>query len=86
LPDQAEPEQNDCDAEEIRELTVERIPLNPRLVLASYEVDGRKQVVRVMVGINRNFKVRMRLKAQRGSGENALWRLIGKRPRLPGRW
>ena len=61
LPDQAEPEQNDCDAEEIRELTVERIPLNPRMVLASYEVDGRKQVVRVMVGINRNFKVRMRL-------------------------
>ena len=44
------------------------------------------EVVRVVVGVNRNFKVRMRLKAQRGADENARWRLIGRRPRLPGRW
>jgi hypothetical protein len=73
-------------AEEIRELVVERLPLNPRMVLASYEEDGVKRVVRVWVGVNRNFKVRMRLKAQRGADENAPWRLIGRRPRLPGRW
>jgi hypothetical protein len=72
--------------EEIRELVVERLPLNPKMVLASYEKDGQKRVVRVVVGVNRNFKVRMRLKAQRGADENAPWRLIGRRPRLPGRW
>jgi hypothetical protein len=72
--------------EKIRELEVVRIPLNPRLVLASLDEGGPKQVVRVWVGVNRNFRPRMRLRAKRGSGENALWRLIGKRPRLPGRW
>jgi len=86
LSDQAQLEQGGCDAEEIRELVVERIVPNPRMVLASYEKDGQKRVVRVVVGVNRNFKVRMRLKAQRGSDENAPWRLIGRRPRLPGRW
>jgi len=72
--------------EEIRELEVVRVVPNPRMVLASYEKDGQKRVVRVVVGVNRNFKVRMRLKAQRGSDENTRWRLIGRRPRLPGRW
>ena len=73
--------------EEIRELGVVRIPANPRLVLANYEqLDGVQQLVRVWVGINRNFKPRMRLKARRGESENAPWRLVGKRPRLPGRW
>jgi len=86
LSDQAQLEQGGCDAEEIRELVVERIVPNPRMVLASYEKDGQKRVVRVVVGVNRNFKVRMRLKAQRGADENAPWRLIGRRPRLPGRW
>jgi len=86
LSDQAQPEQGGCGAEEIRELVVERIVPNPRMVLASYEKDGQKRVVRVVVGVNRNFKVRMRLKAQRGADENAPWRLIGRRPRLPGRW
>ena len=86
LSDQAQLEQGGCDAEEIRELVVERIVPNPRMVLASYEKDGQKRVVRVVVGLNRNFKVRMRLKAQRGADENAPWRLIGRRPRLPGRW
>jgi len=86
LSDQAQLEQGGCDAEEIRELVVERIVPNPRMVLASYEKDGQKRVVRVVVGVNRNFKVRMRLKAQRGADENARWRLIGRRPRLPGRW
>jgi hypothetical protein len=85
-PVPVEPDQGGCGAEEIRELVVERVPQNPRLVLASYTVAGRKEIVRVWVGVNRNFKVRMRLKAERGTGENALWRLIGKRPRLPGRW
>src|SRR5262245_35549259 len=55
--------------EEIWELAVERIPPNPRMVLAAYEVDGRKEVVRVWVGINRNFKVKMKLMAQRGATE-----------------
>ena len=86
LSDQAQLEQGGCGAEEIRELVVERLVPNPRMVLASYEEDGQKRVVRVVVGVNRNFKVRMRLKAQRGSDENAPWRLIGRRPRLPGRW
>jgi hypothetical protein len=86
LPVPVEPDQGGCGAEEIRELVVERVPQNPRLVLASYEVDGRKQVVRVWVGVNRNFKVRMRLKAEPGADENAPWKLIGRRPRLPGRW
>ena len=86
LSDQPQLEQGDCGAQEIRELVVERIPLNPRMVLASYEVDGRKQVVLVFVGINRNFRPRMRLRAQRGESEHAPWKLIGRRPRLPGRW
>ena len=86
LPDRVQPEQGGCGAEEIRELVVERIVPNPRLVLASYEMDGRKQVVKVWVGINRNFRPRMRLRAQRGSSENAPWKLVGRRPRLPGRW
>jgi predicted transcriptional regulator len=71
---------------EIREFVVERIPQNPRLVLAAYEEDGVKQVVKVWVGINRNFRQRMRLSAQRGANENAPWELVGRRPRLPGRW
>jgi len=82
----SEPVMRRLPAEEIRELVVEKLPLNPRLVLASFEEGGVKHVVRVVVGINRNFKVRMRLKAQRGADENAPWRLIGRRPRLPGRW
>lgn len=72
--------------QEIRELMVERLAPNPRLVLASYEEAGRKQLVRVFVGVNRNFRPRMRLKAQRGSSENEPWQLVGRRPRLPGRW
>ena len=84
LPGQAQLEQGNCGVEEIRELEVVRVPANPRLVLASYEVGGVKQVVRVLVGVNRNFRPRMRLKAQRGSGENAPWKLVGRRPRLPG--
>jgi hypothetical protein len=87
LPDQAQLEvvvrQPD---EEIRELVVERLAANPRMVLASYEEDGVKRVVKVWVGVNRNFKVRLRLRAQRGAGENAPWKLVGQRPRLPGRW
>jgi hypothetical protein len=86
LRDQAQPEQDGCGAEEIRELVVERIVQNPRLVLASYEVDGVKQVVKVWVGVNRNFRPRMRFSAQRGTTENAPWKLVGLRPRLPGRW
>ena len=86
LCDQAQLERGSCGNEETRELVVERIVPNPRMVLASYEKDGQKRVVRVVVGVNRNFKVRMRLKAQRGADENARWRLIGRRPRLPGRW
>jgi hypothetical protein len=86
LPDRVQPEQGGCGAEEIRGLVVERIVPNPRLVLASYEVDGRKQLVKVWVGVNRNFRPRMRLRAQRGSIENAPWKLVGRRPRLPGRW
>jgi hypothetical protein len=72
--------------EEIRELMVERIVPNPRLVLASYEARGVKQLVKVWVGVNRNFRPRMTLKAQRGATEYAPWKLVGRRPRLPGRW
>jgi hypothetical protein len=72
--------------EEIRELVVERLVPNPRMVLASYELDGRKQVVKVWVGVNRNFRPKMRLRAQHGSTEHAPWKLVGRRPRLPGRW
>ena len=72
--------------EEIRELEVVRIPANPRLVMATCEEDGVKRVVKVWVGINRNFRPRMRLRAQRGSTQNAPWKLVGRRPRLPGRW
>jgi hypothetical protein len=86
LCDQAQLERGSCGNEETRELVVERIVPNPRLVLASYEVDGRKHLVKVWVGVNRNFRPRMRLSAQRGSGENAPWKLVGRRPRLPGRW
>jgi hypothetical protein len=60
-PDEAQPEQGSCGAEEIRELVVERVPQNPRLVLASYTVDGRKEIVRVWVGVNRNFRPWMKL-------------------------
>jgi hypothetical protein len=82
LRDQAQPPD-----EEIRELTVEKLPLNPRMAWASFEEpDGRKQVVLVFVGINRNFRPRMKLRAQRGSTENAPWKLVGRQPRLPGRW
>src|SRR5262249_20276235 len=63
LSDQAQPEQGGFGAEEIRELMVERLPLNPRLVLASYEESGVKQLVKVFVGVNRNFRPRMMLSA-----------------------
>jgi hypothetical protein len=64
--------------EEIRELVVERIVANPRLVLASYEVDGRKQLVKVWIGSsNRNFGPQMRLWAQRGALSDAPWKLVG---------
>jgi hypothetical protein len=72
--------------EEMRELTVEKRPLNPRLVLASYEEGGVKRVVKVWVGANRNFRPRMVLKARRGPTEYEPWTLVGRRPRLPGRW
>jgi hypothetical protein len=85
--DQAQPEGVERQpVEEIRELEVVRIPLNPRLVMAAYEAYGRKEVVKVWVGINRNFRPRMRLRAQCGSDENAPWKLVCRRPRLPGRW
>jgi hypothetical protein len=71
---------------EVRELVVERMVPNPRMVLGSYWDGEEKRVVKVWVGSNKNFKVRMRLKAQRGEAEGAPWRLIGRRPRLPGRW
>jgi len=87
LPDQAQLERiQRLPDEEIRELVVARVPPNPRLVLAAYEEDGRKEVVRVWVGVHRNFKMRMTLRAWRGADENEPWRLIGKSPRLPGRW
>jgi hypothetical protein len=87
LPDQAHPEQVQWQPEEeIRELTVEKLPLNPRMVLASYEVNGGKVIVKVMVGVNKNFRSRMKLSARRGSTENEPWKLVGRRPRLPGRW
>jgi hypothetical protein len=71
---------------EVRELVVERIVPNPRMVLGSYWDGDEKRVVKVWVGINKNFRPRMTLKAQRGATEAAPWRLIGRRPRLPGRW
>jgi hypothetical protein len=87
LANQAQPEQSGGGAEEIRELVVEKLPLNPRMVWASYEgLKGEKQLVKVWVGVNRNFKPRMILKATRPESENAPWRLVGRRPRLPGRW
>jgi hypothetical protein len=87
LPDEAEPEVvQRLPDREVCELEVMRLPANPRLILAYCELDGVTQVVRVWVGINKNFRPRMRLKAQRGASENAPWKLVGRRPRLPGRW
>ena len=86
LSNQAQLEQSGCGAEEIRELVVERLVPNPRMVMASFEEGGVKRIVKVWVGINRNFQPRMRLRAQRGSTESAPWKLVGRRPRLPGRW
>jgi hypothetical protein len=73
-------------AEEICELEVVRIPPNPKLVMACYETGGSKQIVRVWVGINKNFVPRMRLRAQRGATENQPWKLVGRRPRRRGWW
>jgi hypothetical protein len=81
-----EPVERRIPDEEIRELVVEKLPLNPRMVLCSFEEEGVKRVVRVWVGINKNFKPRMVLRAQPGATVHAPWVLIGRRPRRVGRW
>jgi hypothetical protein len=50
------------------------------LLICSFEEGGRKELVKVLVGVNRNFKLRMRLRARRGATENAPWELVGRRP------
>lgn len=62
-------------------MRVTRIPENPCLVLCH---DQHARLVSVWVGKNKNFVVGMSLKAAQGG--DGMWRLLGPRPRLKGRW
>jgi hypothetical protein len=62
-------------------LRVTRIPDNPSLVICH---DLQARLCSVWVGKNENFVVGMSLKA--AIGGDGMWRLLGPRPRLRGRW
>jgi hypothetical protein len=63
------------------ELTVKRCFANPKLLLAT---DSAGNEVRVRVPRNRNFKVKMKLHAQRVN--ESLYKMVGRCPRYRGRY
>jgi hypothetical protein len=68
------------------ELVIERIFLNPRLILA--RIPETDELVRVLVPNNVNFQPRMRIHAHpplKPEGPQ-LYRLEGRCPRFKGRW
>ena len=70
--------------EEPEEMEVVRVfPINRRLVECE-RVTGEK--VRVTVGDNENFLKGMKLRARPPWGSGRLWVMLGKRPRMRGRW
>ncbi len=62
-------------------MRVTRIPANPSLVLCH---DQHARLCSVWVGKNENFIIGMQLQAAQGG--DGMWRLMGPRPRLKGRW
>ena len=71
------------------EVEVVKLCLNPRLVMARYKEGTVERVIRVRVGVNRNYRPRMKLVLERPvDWESRVlpWEYRGRRPRLPGRW
>jgi hypothetical protein len=71
------------------EVEVVKLCLNPRLVMARYKDGTVERVIKVKVGVNRNFRSRMKLALERPvDWESRVlpWEYRGRRPRLPGRW
>ena len=71
------------------EVEVVRLCLNPRLLMARYKEGTVERVIKVKVGVNRNYRPRMKLALERPvDWESRLlpWEYRGRRPRLPGRW
>jgi hypothetical protein len=71
------------------EVEVVRLCLNPRLLMARYKEGTAERVIKVKVGVNRNFRPRMKLVLERPvDWESRVlpWEYRGRRPRLPGRW
>jgi hypothetical protein len=71
------------------EVEVVRLCLNPRLLMARYKEGTAEQVIKVKVGVNRNFRPRMKLALERPvDWESRVlpWEYCGRKPRLPGRW
>jgi hypothetical protein len=71
------------------EVEVVKLCLNPRLVMARYKEGTVERVIKVKVGVNRNFRSRMKLALERPvDWESRVlpWEYRGRRPRLPGRW
>jgi hypothetical protein len=71
------------------EVEVVKLCLNPRLLIARYKEGTVERVIKVKVGVNRNFRPRMKFALERpvDSESRVLpWEYRGRRPRLPGRW
>jgi hypothetical protein len=70
-------------APEVVELEVLKVYPNPRL-LAAKAADG--SLILVSVPRNKNFRVRMRIKARPPEEGRTTYTLEGRCPRFPGRW
>ena len=71
------------------EVEVVKLCLNPRLLMARYKEGTVERVIAVRVGVNRNYRPRMKLVLERPvDWESRVlpWEYRGRRPRLPGRW
>ena len=65
-------------ADEPTELTITKIPLNPKLVICDE--------IRVRVRENRNFLLGMKVMARPSRDNETIWAMIGRCPRWRGRY
>ena len=72
------------------EIEVVRVCPNPRLIVGRYQDgEGVERQVKVRVGVNKNYRPRMRFMVERPlDWESRLlpWEYRGRRPRRAGRW
>ena len=70
-----------------RELKIERIGPNPRILTCSYEANKEVKRVLVRVKATAKFRVGMVIRMEEPEGtSNDPWEYSGKLPRFPGRW